>query len=85
MNNNHVERGGISLKVRSTKNEKVTFEDTYTPGNIAAENTHYRHAHYPEMLTKYDSNFIEFKTLPSLKTFKVVGNYVTYERESPPL
>lgn len=57
--------------------KKITFEDIYTLGNIAAENTHYRHFHYPEMLTRYDSNFIEFKTLPSLKEFKVMENYLS--------
>ena len=57
--------------------KKITFEDIYTLGNIAAENTHYRHFHYPEMLTRYDSNFIEFKTLPSLKEFKEVENYLS--------
>lgn len=55
---------------------EITFEDIYTLGKIAVENTHYRHYHYPEMLTRYDSNFIEFKNLPSLKEFKEVENYL---------
>ena len=57
--------------------KNITFEDIYTLGNIVAENTHYRHFHYPEMLTMYDSNFIEFKTLPSLKAFKEVEIYLS--------
>lgn len=35
-----------------------------------------KHFHYPEMLTSYDSNFIEFKSLPSLPDFKEVENYL---------
>ncbi|WP_438311727.1 GNAT family N-acetyltransferase [Sporosarcina sp. FA9] len=57
--------------------KKITFEDIYTLGNIAAENTHYRHFHYPDMLTRYDSNFIEFKNLPSVKEFKEAENYLS--------
>lgn len=57
--------------------KEITFKDIYTLGNIAAENTQYTHFHYPEMLTRYDSNFIEFKTLPSLKEFKEVENYLS--------
>ena len=57
--------------------KNITFGDIYTLGNIVAENTHYRHFHYPEMLAMYDSNYIEFKTLPSLKEFKEVENYLS--------
>lgn len=57
--------------------KEITFKDIYTLGNIAAENTQYTHFHYPEMLTRYDSNFIEFKTLPYLKEFKEVENYLS--------
>ncbi|MDC3412302.1 GNAT family N-acetyltransferase [Aquibacillus sp. 3ASR75-11] len=56
--------------------KQITFEEIYTLGNIAAENAHYRHFHYPEMLIRYDSNFIEFKTLPSLTEFKEVEKYL---------
>ena len=56
--------------------KQITFEDIYTLGKIVAENAQYRHYHYPEMLTRYDSNFIEFKTLPSLTEFKKAENYL---------
>ncbi|WP_264190012.1 GNAT family N-acetyltransferase [Bacillus carboniphilus] len=55
---------------------KITFEDIYKPGNIVAENDQYRHYHYPEMLIRYDSNFLQFKTMPSLIEFKKVENYL---------
>jgi GNAT superfamily N-acetyltransferase len=56
--------------------KRITFEDIYTLGIIVSENTQYRHYHYPEMLTMYDSNFIEFKTLPTLSQFKEAENYL---------
>ena len=56
--------------------KQLTFEDTYTLGNIVDENALYRHFHYPEMLIRYDSNFIKFKTLPSLTEFIEVENYL---------
>ncbi|MGG4266520.1 GNAT family N-acetyltransferase [Peribacillus simplex] len=56
--------------------EQITFEDIYTLGKIDAENAEYRHYHYPEMLTRYDSNFIEFKKVPSLAEFKETEKYL---------
>ncbi|ETI67407.1 GNAT family N-acetyltransferase [Neobacillus vireti] len=56
--------------------KQITFEDIYTLGNVVAENNQYRHFHYPEMLIRYDSNFIEFKNLPSLTEFKEVEKYL---------
>jgi len=56
--------------------KQITFENIFTLGNIVSENTHYRHFHYPEMLIRYDSNFIEFKRLPSLTEFKKVEEYL---------
>lgn len=56
--------------------KQITFEDIYTLGEIVAENVQYRHYHYPEMLTRYDSNFIEFKMLPSLTEFKEAETYL---------
>ena len=54
----------------------ITFEDIYTLGHVVEENKQCRHVHYPEMLTRYDSNFIEFKTLPSLTEFKGAEYYL---------
>lgn len=56
--------------------KKISFEDIYTLGKIVAENAQYRHYHYPKMLTRYSSNFIEFKTLPSLAEFKEAEDYL---------
>ena len=55
--------------------KQITFEDIYILGKTVEENDLYRHYHYPEMLVRYDSNFIEFKTLPTLTEFKEVENY----------
>ncbi|GIO24031.1 DUF5613 domain-containing protein [Oceanobacillus sp. J11TS1] len=55
---------------------QITFEDIYKLGNMVIENTRYRHFHYPEMLVRYDSNFIEFKELPSLTEFKSAEEYL---------
>lgn len=56
--------------------KQKTFEDIFTLGNIVSENAHYRHFHYPKMLIRYDSNFIEFKNLPSLAEFKKAEEYL---------
>lgn len=49
---------------------KPTFQDIETIGHVISENERYRHYHYPEMLIRYDSNFIDFKEMPSLEEFK---------------
>ena len=54
----------------------VTFKDTYTLGNIVNETNLFLHYHYPEMLMRYDSNFIEFKMLPSLAEFEEAEKYL---------
>ena len=56
--------------------KQITFEDIYTLGKVVAENDQYRHYHYPKMLTRYSSNFIEFKTLPSLTKFKEAEDFL---------
>lgn len=56
--------------------KQITFKNIYTLGKIVGENAQYRHYHYPEMLTRYDSNFIEFKTFPSLTEFKEAEIYL---------
>lgn len=45
---------------------KITFENIYTVGQVVNENSHYKHVHYPEMLVRYDSNFLEFKTMSEI-------------------
>lgn len=55
---------------------QISFTATYTLGEIVLENEHYRHYHYPEMLVRYDSNFIEFKQVPILQEFIKAEEYL---------
>ncbi|HAM81927.1 GNAT family N-acetyltransferase [Ornithinibacillus bavariensis] len=48
----------------------ITFENIETKGHVIKENDLYKHYHYPEMLTRYDSNFIAFKRMPTMHEFK---------------
>ncbi|MFJ7665256.1 GNAT family N-acetyltransferase [Lysinibacillus sp. NPDC097162] len=48
----------------------ITFDHIEKIGHIIYEDEVCQHVHYPEMLSRYDSNFILFKTMPSLTTFK---------------
>ena len=52
--------------------KKITFQNIFTRGHVIVENACYRQIHYPEMLMRYDSNFIEFKRMPTVETFKEV-------------
>ena len=56
--------------------KQITFEDIYILGNIIAENNLYKHYHYPEMLIRYDSNFIDFTSIPSLENFQAAESYL---------
>jgi GNAT superfamily N-acetyltransferase len=56
--------------------KKVTFTDIHTVGHVNAENELYKQIHYPEMLNRYDSNFIEFKKMPSLDEFIESADYL---------
>lgn len=55
---------------------QITFENIYTLGKVVFEDDQYKHIHYPEMLTRYDSNFIEFKNMPTLSKFKNAESYL---------
>ncbi|WP_188457016.1 GNAT family N-acetyltransferase [Virgibacillus oceani] len=57
--------------------ENITFGDIYNPGQVVFENDRYKHIHYPEMLIRYDSNYIEFKMMPSVAEFIEAANYLT--------
>lgn len=54
----------------------IAFENIQTIGHIINENNLYKHFHYPEMLSRYDSNFIEFKQMPTLEEFVQIENYL---------
>jgi GNAT superfamily N-acetyltransferase len=56
--------------------KQITFENIYTLGHVVFENDRYTHFHYPEMLIRYDSNFIDFKIFPSLTEFKKAADYL---------
>ncbi|MEC5425495.1 GNAT family N-acetyltransferase [Virgibacillus sp. C22-A2] len=56
--------------------QNITFENISIPGHVEFENKLYRHYHYPKMLSMYDSNFIEFKVVPSLFEFKEAAIYL---------
>ncbi len=49
--------------------KKYTFDHVYTTGRIIHENELFQHYHDPELKIRYDSNFIQFKRLPSLDEF----------------
>ncbi|MBN8190850.1 GNAT family N-acetyltransferase [Bacillus sp. NTK074B] len=47
-----------------------TFDHIYYPGHVIGENALYKHVHYPEMLTRYDSNFLAFTRQLTVEEFK---------------
>lgn len=55
---------------------KITFEDIYTHGHVVIEDHLSKHYHFPEMLSRYDSNFIEFKTIPTFEEFQQAESYL---------
>ncbi|RLL41305.1 N-acetyltransferase [Oceanobacillus piezotolerans] len=50
--------------------ENITFKNINVIGNVAIENDLYAILHYPEMLNRYDSNFMQFKKSPSFAEFR---------------
>ncbi|MCR8657677.1 GNAT family N-acetyltransferase [Paenibacillus endoradicis] len=50
----------------------ITFEHIHILGHIINDNEMYRQYHYPEMLNRYDSNFIQWKKMPTLTQFKEI-------------
>ncbi|MBT2687732.1 GNAT family N-acetyltransferase [Bacillus sp. ISL-47] len=60
----------------------ITFKDIYKPGQTILENDLYIHNHNPEMLLQYDSNFISFKKMPTIKEFIKAQDYLRdYHKE----
>jgi GNAT superfamily N-acetyltransferase len=55
---------------------KITFDNIFIHSHIAAENRLYKHYHFPEMLSRYDSNYIEFKIFPTLEELKEAEGYL---------
>ncbi|OLS33707.1 GNAT family N-acetyltransferase [Bacillus sp. MRMR6] len=56
--------------------EQITFKEIYVLGQVVAEGNLYKHIHDPEMLLRYDSNFVEFKRMPSIEEFKTAEAYL---------
>ncbi|MGF3103554.1 GNAT family N-acetyltransferase [Rossellomorea sp. DUT-2] len=56
--------------------KEITFDHIYYPGHEIGENDLYKHIHFPEMLTRYDSNFLEFKKHPTLAEFKEAAHFL---------
>ncbi|WP_201713408.1 GNAT family N-acetyltransferase [Rossellomorea arthrocnemi] len=56
--------------------KSFTFEHIYNPGHVIGENALYQHIHFPEMLTRYDSNFLAFKKQPTLEEFKKASRFL---------
>ncbi|MEO4052257.1 GNAT family N-acetyltransferase [Solibacillus sp. CAU 1738] len=48
----------------------ITFEHIHKLGHIITENEEFQQYHFPEMLSRYSSNFIEFKKMPTLAQFQ---------------
>lgn len=55
---------------------KITFKEIKQTGNKVVENDTFIHFHYPEMLIRYDSNFIEFTRMPELSEYVDAENYL---------
>lgn len=56
--------------------KQVTFHDVHLLSNVVEENELYRQYNYLEMPVSYDSNFIEFKKLPTLPEFEKAIAYL---------
>jgi GNAT superfamily N-acetyltransferase len=54
----------------------ITFDDIHNHGRIIEENEIYKHYQYEEFLQRYDSNFIEFKKMPSFSKFLEVKDFL---------
>ncbi|WP_101843554.1 GNAT family N-acetyltransferase [Halobacillus sp. Marseille-P3879] len=54
----------------------VTFKNIYRIGHLIDDNMLYKHIHYPEMLTRYDSNYLEFKKMPSVTEFREAHHFL---------
>ncbi|RKQ29070.1 GNAT family N-acetyltransferase [Oceanobacillus halophilus] len=56
--------------------KEITFKNINIIGNVIVENELYKQVHYPEMIIRYDSNFIEFKKMPSLIKLQEAETYL---------
>lgn len=56
--------------------QNITFENIHVSGKVISENDFFRQVHFEEMLNQYDSNFIEFKRMPTLEQFQEKAEYL---------
>lgn len=54
----------------------ITFRNIHTNGHVIQETSEYRQFHYPEMPIHHDSNFIEFKCMPTLSALQEADKYL---------
>lgn len=54
----------------------VTFDRIHRAGQVVAENRLYQHVHDPELPLRYDSNYIAFKSSPSVPEFREAARYL---------
>jgi len=56
--------------------EKVTYSNIHKEGKRIKESSNWIHVHNAEMLLQYDSNYIQFKTMPTIKQFEMAEEYL---------
>ena len=56
---------------------KITFDDIYNCGKVKSQTKLYTHIHYPEMPSRYDSNFVNYKVMPTTEQFVEVIEMLT--------
>ncbi|WP_312096302.1 GNAT family N-acetyltransferase [Niallia sp.] len=56
--------------------EKVTYRNIHKEGKRIKESSNWIHVHNAEMLLQYDSNYIQFKTMPTIKEFEQAEEYL---------
>ena len=56
--------------------EKVTYKNIHKEGKRIKETSDWFHVHNEEMLLQYDSNYIQFKRMPTIQEFELVEDYL---------
>ncbi|WP_226793678.1 GNAT family N-acetyltransferase [Bacillus sp. B1-b2] len=54
----------------------ISYDYTYEEGQIVKETENWKHVHNPEMLLQYDSNYIQFKSVPTIEGFTEAEAYL---------
>ncbi|WP_400246855.1 GNAT family N-acetyltransferase [Niallia sp. JL1B1071] len=56
--------------------EKVSYRNIHKEGKQITESTNWIHVHNAEMLLQYDSNYIQFKAMPTIMEFDLAEEYL---------